>query len=43
LGPKPQGRLILTAPGFITSFRVADGRKPAQADGTRAQLLRTGL
>jgi hypothetical protein len=41
LGPKPQGRLILTATGFITSFRVADGRKPAQTDAERAQLLRT--
>src|ERR1700716_3879259 len=41
LGPKPQRRLILTATGFITSFRVADGRKPAQTDAERAQLLRT--
>jgi hypothetical protein len=41
LGPKPHGRLILTATGYITSFRVADGRKPAQTDAERAQLLRT--
>ena len=41
LGPNPQGRLILTATGYITSFRVAEGRKPAQTDAERAQLLRT--
>ena len=41
LGPNPQGRLILTPTGYITSFRVAEGRKPAQTDGERAQLLRT--
>jgi Lipocalin-like domain len=41
LGPKPQGRMILTASGFITNYRVADGRKPAQTDAERAQLLRT--
>jgi hypothetical protein len=41
LGPNPQGRLILTPTGYITSFRVAEGRKPAQTDAERAQLLRT--
>ena len=41
LGPNPQGRLILTATGYITSFRVAEGRKPAQTDAERAYLLRT--
>ena len=41
LGPNPQGRLILTSTGYITSFRVAEGRKPAQTDAERAQLLRT--
>src|SRR5215471_6906724 len=41
LGPNPQGRLILTGTGYITSFRVAEGRKPAQTDAERAQLLRT--
>jgi Lipocalin-like domain len=41
LGPSPQGRLILTATGYITSLRVAEGRKPAQTDAERAQLLRT--
>ena len=40
LGPRPQGRLILTATGYITSFRVADGRKPAQTDAERAQAQR---
>jgi hypothetical protein len=41
LGPKPAGRLIMTASGFITNFRVADGRKPAQNDADSTQLLRT--
>jgi hypothetical protein len=41
LGPKPWGRMILTASGYITNYRVADGRKPAQTDAERAQLLRT--
>jgi hypothetical protein len=41
LGPNPQGRLILTASGYITNYRVAAGRKPAQNDADRAQLLRT--
>jgi hypothetical protein len=41
LGPNPQGRLILTPTGYITSFRVAEGRKPAETDAERAQLLRT--
>ena len=41
LGPNPQGRLILTATGYVTSFRAAEGRKPAQTDAERAQLLRT--
>jgi hypothetical protein len=41
LGPKPLGRMILTASGYITNYRVADGRKPAQTDAERAQLLRT--
>jgi hypothetical protein len=30
LGPKLQGRLILTATGYITGFRVVDGRKPGR-------------
>jgi hypothetical protein len=33
--------LILTASGYITNYRVAAGRKPAQNDADRAQLLRT--
>ena len=41
LGPKPLGRMIVTATGFITSYRVADGRKPAQTEAERAQLLHT--
>jgi hypothetical protein len=41
LGANPQGRLILTATGYITSFRVANGRKPAQTDADRAELVRT--
>lgn len=41
LGPRPQGRMILTASGFITNYRVADGRKPARTDAERAELLRT--
>jgi hypothetical protein len=41
LGPYPRGRLILTANGYVTNYRVADGRKPAETDGERAQLLRT--
>ena len=41
LGPKPLGRMIVTATGFITSYRVADGRKPAQTEADRAQLLQT--
>jgi hypothetical protein len=41
LGPNPQGRLILTETGYITSFRVAEGRKPAQTDAGRAHLLLT--
>jgi Lipocalin-like domain len=41
LGPKPFGRMIVTPTGFITSYRVADGREPAQTEGERAQLLQT--
>jgi hypothetical protein len=41
LGPRPQGRLILTSTGYVTHYRVADGRKPAQTDTERAQLLGT--
>jgi len=41
LGPNPLGRMILSASGYITNYRVADGRKPAQTDAERAQLLRT--
>jgi hypothetical protein len=41
LGPKPGGRLILTATGYITNYRVADGRKAAQTDAERSQLLLT--
>ena len=41
LGPRPQGRMILTSNGFITNYRVADGRKPARTDAERAELLRT--
>jgi hypothetical protein len=41
LGPNPRGRLILTGNGFVTNYRVADGRKPAETDAERAQLLRT--
>ena len=41
LGPQPLGRMILTASGYITNYRVAGGRKPAQTDTERAQLLRT--
>ena len=39
--PTRKDALILTATGYITSFRVAEGRKPAQTDAERAQLLRT--
>jgi hypothetical protein len=41
LGPSPLGRMILTASGAITNYRVAAGRKPAKTDAERAQLLRT--
>jgi hypothetical protein len=41
LGPKPTGRLIMTASGTITNFRVADGRKPAQTDADSTLLIRT--
>src|SRR5947209_4789026 len=41
LGPNPVGRMIVTATGFITSYRVADGRKPAQTEADRARLLQT--
>jgi hypothetical protein len=41
LGPNPQGRMILTASGYVTNYRVAAGRKPAETDAERAQLLRT--
>ena len=41
LGPNPIGRMILSAGGYIINYRVAAGRKPAQTDAERAQLLRT--
>src|SRR4051812_48759096 len=41
LGPNPRGRMILTTHGYITNYRVADGRKPAQTEAERAELLRT--
>jgi len=41
LGPKPHGRLILTKNGYITNFRVSDGRKPPKTDADRAELLKT--
>jgi hypothetical protein len=33
--------MIVTASGYITNYRVANGRKPARTDAERAQLLGT--
>ena len=33
--------MILTAGGYITNYRVADGHQPAKTDAERAQLLRS--